>query len=136
MSLQAYQRTAVSAESPRETEYRLFAQVTLALMEAAKKDPMDIGGRIDALDWNRRVWNFLGDDCAHPDNKLPQELRAAIISLAIWVGKHTSAVIRRQEEIEPLIDVNRIIMQGLSGNGGAGAGAPGGHAGASGAVAA
>ncbi|HVI33029.1 flagellar biosynthesis regulator FlaF [Phenylobacterium sp.] len=122
MSLQAYQRTATSAESPRETEYRLFAQVTLALMEAAKRDPTDIGGRIDALDWNRRVWNFLGEDCSHPDNRLPPELRASIISLSIWVGKHTSAVIRRQEEIEPLIDINRIIMQGLAGGPGAGAG--------------
>ena len=115
MSLQAYQRTATSAESPRETEYRLFAQVTLALMDAAKCDPTDIGGRINALDWNRRVWNVLGADCSHPDNGLPPELRASIISLSIWVAKHTSAVIRRQEEIQPLIDVNRMIMQGLSG---------------------
>ena len=115
MSLQAYQRTATSAESPRETEYRLFAQVTLALMEAAKCDPTDIRGRIDALDWNRRVWSALQSDCANPDNQLPEQLRASIISLAIWVSKHTSAVIRREEEIEPLIDVNRIIMQGLSG---------------------
>lgn len=115
MSLQAYQRAATSAESPRETEYRLFAQVTLALMEAAKLDPMEIGRRVDALDWNRRVWNVLQADCAHPDNGLPAELRASIISLAIWVSKHTSAVIRREEEIQPLIDVNRIIMQGLSG---------------------
>lgn len=115
MSLQAYQRTATSAESPRETEYRLFAQVTLALMDAAKVDPINVGGRIDALDWNRRVWNALGADCSHPENGLPSELRASIISLSIWVGKHTSAVIRRQEEIQPLIDVNRMIMQGLSG---------------------
>jgi len=115
MSLQAYQRTATSAESPRETEYRLFAQVTLALMEADKCDPMDIAGRVDALDWNRRVWNALGDDCSHPENGLPRELRASIISLSIWVAKHTSAVIRRQEEIQPLIDVNRLIMQGLAG---------------------
>ena len=119
MSLQAYQRAAVSAESPRETEYRLVAQVTLALMEAARLDPTEIGRRVDALDWNRRVWNVLQTDCAHPANGLPLELRASIISLAIWVHKHTSAVIRRQEEIQPLIDVNRMIMQGLSG------GAPG-----------
>ncbi|HEY8571123.1 flagellar biosynthesis regulator FlaF [Phenylobacterium sp.] len=123
MSLQAYQRAATSAESPRETEYRLFAQVTLALMEAAKLDPMEIGRRVDALDWNRRVWNVLQTDCAHPENGLPAELRASIISLAIWVGKHTSAVIRREEEIQPLIDVNRIIMQGLSGSPGAAAAA-------------
>jgi flagellar protein FlaF len=56
----------------------------------------------------------LGDDCANPANGLPAPLRASIISLAIWVGRHTSAVIRRREEIEPLIEVNRLIMQGLA----------------------
>jgi flagellar protein FlaF len=117
MSLQAYQQAATRAESPRETEYRLFAQVTLALMEAAKCEPTDIRGRIDALDWNRRVWSVLGGACSEPENALPESLRAAIISLSIWVGKHTSEVIRRKEEIEPLIEVNRMIMQGLRGDG-------------------
>ncbi|MDB5448436.1 MAG: flaF, partial [Phenylobacterium sp.] len=117
MSLQAYQQAATRAESPRETEYRLFAQVTLALMEAAKCEPADIRGRIDALDWNRRVWSVLGTACADADNALPEQLRASIISLSIWVGKHTSQVIRRQEEIEPLIDINRMVMQGLRGPG-------------------
>jgi len=113
MSLQAYQQTATRVESPRELEYRLFAQVTLALMEASRADPNDMAVRIDALDWNRRVWTVLADDCANPGNKLPAPLRASIISLALWVGRHTSAVIRRQEQFEPLIEVNRLIMQGL-----------------------
>ncbi len=49
MSLQAYHQAATRAESPRQTEYRLFAQVTMALMEAAKADPSDLGVRVDAL---------------------------------------------------------------------------------------
>jgi flagellar protein FlaF len=114
MSLQAYHQAATRAESPRQTEYRLFAQVTMALMQAAKADPGDLGARIDALDWNRRVWTVLSDDCSNPANGLPASLRASIISLSIWVGRHTSAVIRRREEIEPLIEVNRLIMQGLA----------------------
>jgi flagellar protein FlaF len=114
MSLQAYQQAASRAESPRDSEYRLFAQVTLALMEAAKTDPSDIPGRIDALDWNRSVWTVLLSDCSSPENQLPAPLRASIISLAIWVGKHTSAVIRKREEIQPLIEVNRLVMQGLA----------------------
>src|SRR5690349_4188292 len=113
MSLQAYQQAATRAESPRDTEYRLFAQVTRALFEAAKLDPTDIGGRMDALDWNRRLWSTLASDCAHPENRLPPPLRASIISLSIWVGKHTSLVIKREDEIEPLIEINRMIMQGL-----------------------
>jgi len=117
MSLQAYQQAATRAESPRETEYRLFGQVTLALMDAAKCEPTDVRGRIDALDWNRRVWSVLGTACSDPDNGLPDALRASIISLSIWVAKHTSEVIRRKEEIEPLIEVNRMIMQGLRGDG-------------------
>ena|SRR6185312_10367522 len=114
MSLQAYHQAATRAESPRQTEYRLFAQVTLALMAAARADPGDIAARVDALDWNRRVWTVLGEDCANPANGLPAPLRASIISLSMWVGRHTSAVIRRREEIEPLINVNRMIMQGLA----------------------
>ena len=121
MSLQAYQQAATRAESPRDTEYRLFAQVTRALMEAAKLDPMDVGGRADALDWNRRMWTAFASDCASPDNKLPAPLRASIISLSIWVGKHTSLVIKREEEIEPLIEINRMIMQGLAPSAGAAA---------------
>ncbi|MBS0360594.1 MAG: flagellar biosynthesis regulator FlaF [Proteobacteria bacterium] len=113
MSLRAYQQAATRVENPRETEYRLFAQVTLALIEAGKADASDIPARIDALDWNRRVWTALSDDCSSPGNALPAQLRASIISLAIFVGRHTSKVIRGQESIETLIDINRTVMQGL-----------------------
>lgn len=114
MSLQAYQRTAQSAENPLEAEYRLFGDVTRALMAASEADPMDLQTRIEALDWNRRLWGALANDCARPENQLPDALRAQIISLSLWVSRHCSAVMRREEEFQPLIDVNRIIMQGLT----------------------
>jgi flagellar protein FlaF len=86
-------------------------------MDAAKLDAKDFAGRIDALDWNRRVWSALAVDCASEQNALPQPLRAQIISISLWVGRHTSAVMRREAEIDPLIDVNRAIMQGLAPSG-------------------
>lgn len=115
MSVQAYQQAAQQADSPRQTEYRLFGQVTRALMEAAQAAEDDFSARMDALDWNRRLWSALASDCANDDNRLPDQLRASIISLSLWVNRHTSAVMRREEAFEPLIEVNRIIMQGLSG---------------------
>lgn len=115
MSLRAYQQASARSESPKEAEYRLFGQVTRALMDAAKEDVSNLSARMDALDWNRRLWSALGSDCAAPENNLPPELRAQIISLSIWVGKYTSLVIRGKDDIEALIDINRIIMQGLSG---------------------
>lgn len=119
MGLQAYQQAAQRTESPRSVEYRLFGQVTRALMEAAEAEPSDIATRIDALDWNRRVWSALATSCSDPDNALPMPVRAQIISLSLWVSRHSSAVMRREEEIEPLIEINRIVMQGLGGGGAA-----------------
>lgn len=114
MSLQAYQKATLRSEDPRQTEYRLFGQVTRALMEADRLDKSEIAKRMDALDWNRRLWSVLGSDCALAGNGLPEGLRAQIISLSIWVNRHTSMVMRSQEEIQPLIEVNRLIMQGLA----------------------
>jgi flagellar biosynthesis activator protein FlaF len=117
MSVLAYQQAAQRAEPPRDLEYRLLGEVTRALIDAAALDPKDFAGRIDALDWNRRVWSALAQDCASDGNTLPAPVRAQIISLSIWVGRHTSAVMRREAEIEALIDVNRAIMQGLAPSG-------------------
>lgn len=113
MSLQAYQSVARRGENPRETEYRLFGEVTRALLEAAASDADDIQVRINALDWNRRMWSALASDCSREDNALPPPLRASIISLSLWVSRHSSAVMRREEAFEPLIEINRIVMQGL-----------------------
>jgi flagellar biosynthesis activator protein FlaF len=119
MSLQAYQRAAERAEHPRDSEYRLFGEVTRALLDVAEKPADDFKSRIKALDWNRRLWMTLAADCARPENALDPSLRAQIISLSMWVGRHTSAVVRKEEAIEPLIEINRIMMQGLGIRGGA-----------------
>jgi flagellar protein FlaF len=112
MALQAYQRTQRATENSRGAEYRLFGQVTGALMDAqnagSKGMPL-----IDALDWNRRLWSTLAVDCMDDGNKLPNPLRAQIISLSIWVTKYSSQVIQQGVPLDPLIDINRNIMQGL-----------------------
>ena len=115
MSLQAYQRAAQKAETPREMEYRLFGQVTRALVDASQSDANDFARRMDALDWNRLLWSTLSTACQSDDNRLPVELRAQIISLALFINRHTSEVMRGDEDWESLIDINRMIMQGLMG---------------------
>lgn len=114
MSLQAYQNAATRSEDPRSTEYRLFAQVTRALMEAADAEKTEITKRAEALDWNRRMWTNFALDCSSEENQLPEQLRASIISLSLFVSKHTSVVMRGDDSFEILIDINRTIMQGLS----------------------
>jgi flagellar biosynthesis activator protein FlaF len=115
MSLAAYQTAQKRAETPREMEYRLFGQVTRALVEIQPLPRSEIARRMDAIDWNRRVWSFMAQECADDSNQLPPQLRASIISLGLFVGRYSSEVMQKGADVEPLIDINRMIMQGLAG---------------------
>jgi flagellar protein FlaF len=114
MSIQAYQTTAQKTEGPRQTEYRAFAMVTRGLIDAAALPVSEVGRRAEALDKNRRLWVVLAADCGAEGNQLPPSLRAQIISLSIFVDKHSRAILRQGASFEVLIDINRTIMQGLS----------------------
>jgi flagellar protein FlaF len=51
-------------------------------------------------------------------NSLTQDVRAKIISLSMWVSKYSRRVTREKAPIDPLIEINRTIMQGLQGSAG------------------
>ncbi len=114
MSIQAYQNAAKKTEGPRQTEYRAFAAATRGLIDAASLPDTEVGRRAEALAMNRRLWSLLASDCAAEGNGLSQGLRAQIISLSIFVDRHSSAVMRSGAPLDVLIDINRTIMQGLA----------------------
>jgi flagellar protein FlaF len=113
MSIQAYQRAATQAEQPRDLEYRAFGQVTAALVRIKEEAAVPLPVVLEAIDANRRLWNVLSADCAAPENQLPITLRGQIISLAMWVARYSSEVLRDGADIDPLIDINRAMMEGL-----------------------
>jgi flagellar protein FlaF len=102
MSIAAYRRRQEAAESPRELERRAFRTVIGKLTEGKEK-----GGRtlIEAC---------LAVDLALPDNGLPNELKARLISLALWVQRYTPQVMQGSAPADPLISVNRNILDGLT----------------------
>jgi flagellar biosynthesis activator protein FlaF len=113
MSIKAYQRVATQAESPRDLEYRAFGKVTAGLVQA-KQEGADAGALAEALSANSRLWSLLSADCSTPGNQLPPALRGQIISLAMWVSRYSSEVLRESAELDPLIDINRAMMEGLA----------------------
>lgn len=119
-SYDAYKRTIKSTASPRDVEYRLLGQVTSALMKAqermseARNKPAAMAEVMDALNWNNQVWDIFVEDVGTEGNMLPRELRAAIVSLGIWVSRETGLVTSGEGDIEALISVNKAIMRGLN----------------------
>lgn len=114
MTLQAYQNTQRITEDSRSTEYRLFGQVTGALIDV-QRTGQGGGQLVDIVDWNKKLWRTLAADCMDERNQLPQEVRAKIVSLSLWIAKYSRQVTRDGAPLDPLIEVNRNMMQGLKG---------------------
>ncbi len=114
MSHDAYARAQKQSANPRDSEYRAFAKVTKALIDVSESESQNLKSMIEAIHMNRTLWGALANDCANPHNQLPEDLRARIIGLSRWVAAYSSDVMRKRESLEPLIDINRIMMDGLS----------------------
>jgi flagellar protein FlaF len=126
MGVAAYRQTIVETESPRQIERRVFVSVTSSLETFQLKydQSSDSAERLDILAnglrerlWqNERVWMALKADLLESSNLLSKELRAGLISLALWVERHTANVLAGKAEVKPLLDINRSIVNGLDGN--------------------
>jgi len=117
--IDAYKKTITQTATSRDTEYRLLAQVTSELIKAvenkkgAANDPTKMAQVATALNWNKQVWDVFVEDCGTAGNQLPRDLRAAIVSLGIWVTKETAIALEGEGDLDSLVAVNRDIMKGL-----------------------
>jgi flagellar protein FlaF len=114
MSHDAYRKASAAIASPRDAEYRAFSEATRRLIEAGGSGRRDLRALIEAIHLNRTLWGKLAADCGQGQNALPADTRARIIALARWVSDYSSDVMRKGQSVDPLVDVNRIIMGGLS----------------------
>ncbi|CAH2605613.1 conserved protein of unknown function (plasmid) [Rhodovastum atsumiense] len=99
-------------ESAREIECRVFAQATAAL-EAASHPAAGLTDRVRALHANRELWTALACDLVDETNALPEQLRANLLSLAIWVNGETTRALREGTPLHDLVETNRAVMLGL-----------------------
>jgi len=113
MSYDKYQTTQSLIGSSRQGEYRLFADVTKALMEVLDEPKRD-KSFYEAIDRNRRLWLVLQMDLSSAENKLPDDVKAQLISLSIWVDRECRQILRDDGDVQALINVNRSIMEGLA----------------------
>ncbi|MEM8771125.1 MAG: flagellar biosynthesis regulator FlaF [Pseudomonadota bacterium] len=112
MSYDAYAHTQRETAEPRDVEYRAFAKTTRGLMDAVEGDAKAVG---EALHVNRSLWETLAADCANDANQLPLETRSNIVGLARWVREHSRRALRDPSVIGDLIEINKIMMDGLAG---------------------
>ncbi len=94
-------------------ERRVLDQAIALLCIARNKGP---GSRelVDALFFYRRLWSIFMDDLANPENELPEELRAGLISIGIWIVKEIELIRSgKANDLTAMIEISEIIRDGL-----------------------
>lgn len=87
---------------------------SIDLLKAARDASHVARLTIEALFYTRRVWIRFIEDLRQPENELNTELRANLISIAIWILKECERIRRRQSDnFQGIIDVTTIIRDGL-----------------------
>jgi flagellar biosynthesis activator protein FlaF len=110
---QAYRSSQRLGSNARDTEAQ-------ALLEAARKLDAAIGGEDadayrTALRQNWRLWTIIQADVAGEDSPLPDEIRQNILSLSVFIDKHTVSALAEPNgrKLRVLIEINRHIAGGL-----------------------
>lgn len=103
-------------KTDRQVESDILGKVTANLQKATLNSG-DFPQLVKAIHDNRIIWSHFAAHAADNLNKLPNELRADLVSLYEFTEQHSQKVLRKEADVSVLIEVNTAIMRGLSGKG-------------------
>jgi flagellar biosynthesis activator protein FlaF len=99
-----------SRQTMRARERQAMDRVIAMLRTAQEKGPGS-RERVEALFYLRRLWMIFLND---PNNELPEQLRAGIISIGIWMMKEIDRVRGgATDDLTPMVEINARIRDGL-----------------------
>jgi flagellar protein FlaF len=100
-------------QSARERE-RQALERSIELLQAAQAAGARSREAVEALLFVRKLWSFLIEDLAKADNDLPNQLRADLISIGLWIMREADQIrLEKSENFKGIIEVSVTIRDGL-----------------------
>lgn len=105
------QADAVADAKDRE---RQLLDRSIDLLVAAKETGANSMQAVEAIYFLNRVWSSFLEDLGSPDNELPKELRANLISIGLWLLREAETIRQgNSDNFDGLIEVSQIIRDGI-----------------------
>lgn len=102
-----------SVADAKDRERQLLTR-SIDLLAQARQKGRASREAIEAVYFMNRVWTSFIEDLGSPDNELPVELRANLISIGLWLLREGEEVRQgRSDNFEGLIEVSQIIRDGI-----------------------
>lgn len=114
---QAYRSSQRLGSSARDTEAQALLEAARRLDAAAgSEDNRDAYRAALRLNW--RLWTIIQADISSEGSPLPDEIRQNILSLSVFIDRHTVKALAEPDrgKLNILIDINRNIAAGLMAN--------------------
>jgi flagellar protein FlaF len=114
MTFEAYE--SVVDESGYEARGRERQALSFGIerLERLQKGRFSFEDLVESLLYVRRLWTIFIEDLAHPENGLPEKLRADIISIGLWIVKEADRLREeKSNDVMQLIEINRLIRDAL-----------------------
>ena len=101
-------------QGARERERQAIDR-SIELLQAADKNGPQSREAIEALLFVRKLWGILIEDLAKAENDLPQQLRADLISIGLWVMREAEQIrLEKSANFKGIIEVSQTIRDGLA----------------------
>lgn len=101
---------------PRSTEAWALAEASRRLMAAARVTDDNGEALRGALVLNQRLWSIFQASLIDPNCQLPKDIRDNVLALSVMMDRHIMHRLADLDgtKIQPIIDINRSIAEGLS----------------------
>jgi flagellar protein FlaF len=116
LAYKAYGQVTQRTATGRALEYAVFEQITRDLQSVLDDGGENPGAWGDAIYRNLQLWTIIATDLLSPENALPNETKAGLITLSEFVRRTSMKVLAGSEGLADIIEVNRTIMAGLDGS--------------------
>lgn len=102
-----------SLADARDRERQVLSR-SIDLLTAARDKGASSREAVEAIHFMIRVWTVFIEDLGNPDNEFPEELRANLISIGLWLMREGEEIRQgRSQNFDGLIEVSQIIRDGI-----------------------
>ncbi len=114
-----YKDIQQTTDTGRSLEAQILLKASFKLQQIQNNWGAKVNSElIDALQYNQKLWSILQGEMLQDSNPLPQEIKANILSLSIFVDKRTFEIIANPDtdaaKLNILIKINKELATSLT----------------------
>lgn len=110
----SYAEVQTDALADAKDRERQLLNRSIEMLGAARDSRQPSMEAVHAIHFTIKLWTSFIEDLSSPDNELPRELRANLISIGLWLLREAEEIRQgRSDNYDGLIEVSQIIRDGI-----------------------